>query len=883
MTRININGFLIDSRLFHKYELAKVTNMVAKGYSRVCSWLKSNWSGVYIILLIGCIVFLLGETLYKNVFCCLWDFLSLQDNMPLKCTVACVSLYCAYWGLEVSRKVLDKCHIVTFVMVLLVYIYYKFNGVAIGCSMILLWGKIDSFEFFFLSFFLGYLFGKLNRHCQYKNHCHNGTKSTFDAKHLRPIPLYLDEPIDSKKDDLFRYSVLAKRLAYTIKEKAFSKSYSIGVSAPWGSGKSSFLNLLRTELVNIPNIIVIDFNARSSATAACIQSDFLSILASSLSPYHTGMKSTIKEYMDDINVLANDTPWMKLIGLVDIKDATNSRVKLQEGISSIGKKLVVLIDDLDRLMVDEILEVLKLITKNAAFNNTVFVTTYDKRYINGNLGKVLCVPQKQCFSDKYFNMEIDLPEGNRSVRSSYLRDKIVELNNNDFITACKEQNLLHDLSEVAIYTEKYLPTLRDVKRFLNSFSASYIPIQDEVYFKEYFLVSLIRYAHQNLYDNLKKCGDIRLNDGGNIYVLEDSAKKSTIYDILCELFPENNSVKLSRYNETGQKHIYWKRSFGVYFYNLDNTYLLHTDISELLKPNIKDEDIRSLSVGWRNRGILVDIKDFFVGIREYQKNMEQLESYLKLCIMCYRYTKENDMFYLSSRYFFDYNKAFEKKYGFKDKKAYKEYLRKILVSEKDINATSFFLHHLLSYKLSEIHLGKENCVFTDDELKNVCLDRFNKGMSLFERNEIKAFDVLYLAYGCLDEADFSDCGNRGYQIMPYVLEKIKESIKQNPQEYLDHVVCHKFVGNDRVSFRINDDVPLTDVLDLDELKTIISSINTDGNSSLNTICNFWMQYIDLSNAQKSPSPTCSFKGEKDRLEMYNYSQYNLIFEGEAIE
>ena len=94
------------------------------------------------------------------------------------------------------------------------------------------------------------------------------------------------------------------------------------------------------------------------------------------------MKSTIKEYMDDINVLANDTLWMKLIGLVDIKDATNSREKLQEGISAIGKKIVVLIDDLDRLTVDEIMEVLKLITKNAAFKDTVFITTYDKKYIN---------------------------------------------------------------------------------------------------------------------------------------------------------------------------------------------------------------------------------------------------------------------------------------------------------------------------------------------------------------------------------------------------------------------------------------------------------------------------------------------------------------------
>ena len=369
--------------------------------------------------------------------------------------------------------------------------------------MILVFGRMDSFAVLFVAFVTGLFSGRAWNYYRKKK---NSVPLSSDRQDCGQgcIPIYLDEPITESRYDLFKYTGLAKRLAYTIDKKTFDKSYSIGINSPWGAGKSSFLNLLRKELSHIPNMLVVDFNARTSANVSCIQSDFLSVLATALSPYHTGMKSTIKDYMADINVLANDTPWMKLLGLFHVKDATESRKKLQEGIDAINKKIVIVIDDLDRLMTDEILEVFKLITKNAAFKNTVFITTYDKEYINGMLEQNLCIPQKQRFSDKYFNMEIDLPEGNGKIRSTYLLDELIKQVNIGSLKACNEYEIRQVFATVAKYAERYLQTLRDVKRFLNTFCASYFPIQDEVFLKDYIMLSLIRYARKDVYDGLKR-------------------------------------------------------------------------------------------------------------------------------------------------------------------------------------------------------------------------------------------------------------------------------------------------------------------------------------------------------------------------------------------
>lgn len=149
----------------------------------------------------------------------------------------------------------------------------------------------------------------------------------------------MDEPIDEEQKDLFHYSNLAKSLAFSICQKSFENSYSIGISSPWGTGKSSFLNLLKKELGEYDNIIIVDFNPRSSANVDCIQADFLSLLASTLAPFHTGMKSAVKDYMEDINVLSSDTSLAKSLGWFIFKTQLIAGINSKWEYLILGRKL----------------------------------------------------------------------------------------------------------------------------------------------------------------------------------------------------------------------------------------------------------------------------------------------------------------------------------------------------------------------------------------------------------------------------------------------------------------------------------------------------------------------------------------------------------------
>ena len=52
--------------------------------------------------------------------------------------------------------------------------------------------------------------------------------------------------------------------------------------------------------------------------------------------------------------------------------------KINTAIKRLPKRIIVIIEDFDRLLANEIIEVFKLIDGNASFTNLIFITAYDK-------------------------------------------------------------------------------------------------------------------------------------------------------------------------------------------------------------------------------------------------------------------------------------------------------------------------------------------------------------------------------------------------------------------------------------------------------------------------------------------------------------------------
>ena len=388
-----------------------------------------------------------------------------------------------------------------------------------------------------------------------------------------------DEPIEEDEEDVFGYGSIINEILSDLKMMDLSKrSYSIGIEGEWGIGKSSFFNLFKKRLEKNENdTIVVTFNPRSSAKLDDIQNDFFDKFAEALEPYHYGISRDMSRYQDALQ-LPEDNFVLRLLRLLPSLTTSRGKGTINKIISSINKHIYVFVDDFDRLTAMEILEVMKVIDRNGDFRQTIFVTAYDKEYVNEVLGNYLKHGKKDAFTDKYFNYEIHLPLQSRDELSKYVRKSLGEKLQNDPKNAITVEQMQKEWDDLAGIVIPQLNTLRHVKRFMNIFLSRYGRVRNDVVFGDFIRVTLLRYFdiktyHALVEGKLTKGGGLLNNSSDKVlYQVDDLEERLKQYSqwngslqILTELFDKgvDNDYELpSKY-----KRVRWRDSFACYFYD----------------------------------------------------------------------------------------------------------------------------------------------------------------------------------------------------------------------------------------------------------------------------------------------------------------------------
>lgn len=217
-----------------------------------------------------------------------------------------------------------------------------------------------------------------------------------------------DRPLEEEGEDKFgNLKKGAKLLAHKISELDGNNTWSIAITAPWGTGKTSLMNLV-IENINKKDFEIVRFNPRDCKSFQTIQEDFFTAIACVLSKYDSRCSNTIKDYMASLQLIDNRGIIEKLTSFYQIWNKVELKESIEKSFASLNKRVLVMIDDFDRLSKDEILEVLKLIDSNAAFTNLIFLTAYDKEQVNKMLGDDYKT-KDACFVDKFFNWEFAIP------------------------------------------------------------------------------------------------------------------------------------------------------------------------------------------------------------------------------------------------------------------------------------------------------------------------------------------------------------------------------------------------------------------------------------------------------------------------------------------
>ena len=436
----------------------------------------------------------------------------------------------------------DKYEILALLFLFTELIIYRSSGEYCYVSWIYCISYVDAIWVACVAYFVVAIINKIRKYWELWN------------KDKNPNSSENDKPIENASQDLYGFTKYVEALVPRIIELDSSNTWSIAINAPWGAGKTSFINLIIEEIGKKADYEIIKFNPRNSKSVNHIQEDFFYTLASALSKYDSRCSHTIKAYMVSLQLIDKSGVINKLVDFYSIWNKEDLKKTIEHTISSLKKKVLVVIDDFDRLTKEEILEVLKLIDKNAAFPNITFLTAYDKAQVNKILNPEY-KPDDACFTDKYFYREYSLPL--HSLTFPYL---INPLDRDLRLSIDEKIRIKNNIAQHISIFEKYITTIRDGKRFIGQFVDNYELVREKVSLPDFLLVQLIKYGDDESYNALRQ-GEYTEHKSliPKLLTLKKIALESTISPILKELFPELEDFV------DYEKRICNNKRFDIYF------------------------------------------------------------------------------------------------------------------------------------------------------------------------------------------------------------------------------------------------------------------------------------------------------------------------------
>ena len=231
----------------------------------------------------------------------------------------------------------------------------------------------------------------------------------------------VDNPIIREDDDELGRAKPAQSFAEHLLAFDAAEGMVVGVLGPWGSGKTSFINLAQKHL-KASGIDILEFNPWMFSGADQLVQAFFIELSSQLKlrPDLAEIGKLIEDYGEIFSGLGG----LPLVGnwIEQGKAVTDTiakllqrrkqgghtlQLKVRKELQKLKKPIIVILDDIDRLTTAEIRDMFKLVRLTANFPNIIYLLAFDRIRVEQALGEQ-GMPGRD-YLEKILQIGIDLP------------------------------------------------------------------------------------------------------------------------------------------------------------------------------------------------------------------------------------------------------------------------------------------------------------------------------------------------------------------------------------------------------------------------------------------------------------------------------------------
>lgn len=325
------------------------------------------------------------------------------------------------------------------------------------------------------------------------------------------MPFDSDQPIQSKDEDKLGRRGFAESIAGQIGTIPVAQGFTAAIVGEWGSGKSSLLNMVRESLEEgNDTTIVLQFNPWLFGGAEDLLPRFFSELGAQLGQSKSIGIRQVARALSEFGTLA--APFIPLpLGELTTKAAATAVSRLAQPRSLISQRdilrntllrlegrIVVIIDDLDRLQRNEARELVRLIRLTSDLPNLVFLLAFDEERLANSLEGPEGVGYE--YLNKIVQMEFDVPVVRKKILHQMLSDGLDQAIQNHRLMQLDTEEWGRVLLGIV---DPLLDTVRDVKRYVNSIPTTLESVGKEVALADLLGVEALRILRSSIFDRLK--------------------------------------------------------------------------------------------------------------------------------------------------------------------------------------------------------------------------------------------------------------------------------------------------------------------------------------------------------------------------------------------
>ena len=283
-----------------------------------------------------------------------------------------------------------------------------------------------------------------------------------------------DNPIETIEEDVLDRKRFAIHLGNALVDWHQEESLVVALNGKWGSGKSSIINMAMHQVKHTENKpLIVHYNPWLYSNLNDLTEEFFNELITNLQEANQyeediNLIDKLNRYVEVLNLIPpkeelkeNINYFLLILGLIGVsasditdllegyksyiqwvlfvgglllllsqlwtsfyskyKDKNNQepvtarylKEQINESLRTRDTKLVIVIDDIDRLTSNEINDIFKLVKINADFKNTIYLLSFDQDVVSAALEDVLKVNGKE-YLEKIIQVRFDVPKANDS-------------------------------------------------------------------------------------------------------------------------------------------------------------------------------------------------------------------------------------------------------------------------------------------------------------------------------------------------------------------------------------------------------------------------------------------------------------------------------------